>query len=230
VWCIIHFLHEIIPHPYIIDTDWTDRPWLYHARQSCPLRASHRRELPYLEDLRESFSHQKKGVCGLIVGTIIQPTTGPNFRPIAFQEQCLELPSGRDDERWLFRSSSALSDVFGMFQHDIYNDRQCRGNDALFHLHTAIFLILRNYAMKDEIYCFVIFMIAIYERNYVVIGRNINIVQFLSFRTKHIIFIIIIWNERYWSGQTMPFVLNETFIFVWDERGSTISISRPIVI
>jgi hypothetical protein len=52
---------------------------------------------------------------------------------------------------------------------------------------------LRNYEMKEEIYCFVIFMIAKYEQFYVIIRRN---------------------NALCLSSN--PFV--ETYIFVQDER------------
>ena len=46
--------------------------------------------------------------------------------------------------------------------------------------HTAIFYILRNYEMKDEIYYFIKFTTAKYERNYIVTERNIAIVESLS--------------------------------------------------
>jgi hypothetical protein len=35
-----------------------------------------------------------------------------------------------------------------------------------------IYLLLRNYEMKEEIYCFVILMIAKYGRLCIIIGRN----------------------------------------------------------
>jgi signal peptidase I len=62
---------------------------------------------------------------------------------------------------------------------------------------TVIFFTLRNYEIKDEKYYFIIFTIAIYERNYIIIGRALAIVQCLLSRTKYIIIFIFIWNERY---------------------------------
>jgi hypothetical protein len=57
---------------------------------------------------------------------------------------------------------------------------------------TAIFIILRNYEMKDKIYCFIIFTIAIYGRSYILIGRNIDIIESLSSRTKYLVIINIV--------------------------------------
>jgi hypothetical protein len=62
---------------------------------------------------------------------------------------------------------------------------------------TVIFFTLRNYEMKDEKYYFIIFTIVIYNRNYIVIGRTLAIVQCISSRTKYIIIFIFVWNERY---------------------------------
>jgi hypothetical protein len=64
-------------------------------------------------------------------------------------------------------------------------------------LDTVIFFTLRNYEMKDEKYYFIIFTIAIYERNYIIIGQTLAIVQCLLSRTKYIIIFIFVWNERY---------------------------------
>jgi hypothetical protein len=61
----------------------------------------------------------------------------------------------------------------------------------------VIFFMLRNYEMKDEKYYFIIFMIAIYERNYIIVGRTLAIMRSLSSRMKYIIAFIFIWNERY---------------------------------
>jgi hypothetical protein len=52
--------------------------------------------------------------------------------------------------------------------------------------YTAIFFFLRNYEMKEGIYCFVISMIVKYEQFYVIIRRNNASRQLLSSRTKHI--------------------------------------------
>ena len=48
---------------------------------------------------------------------------------------------------------------------------------------TAIVFILHNFEMKEEIYCFVIFMIAKYGQFYVIIGPNI---ASRGIRTKHL--------------------------------------------
>jgi hypothetical protein len=94
----------------------------------------------------------------------------------------------------------------------------------------VIFFMLRNYEMKDEISCFIIFTIAIYGRNYIIIGRNINIVEPLSSHTKiNVSFgtIGIVWPDQYLSFQTITIIIR---YFVWDERDSTVSIFRPIMI
>jgi hypothetical protein len=70
--------------------------------------------------------------------------------------------------------------VFGLIcQWHFLSDCDCR-------IITVIFFLLRNYEMKEEIYCFVIFMIAKYEQFYVIIRRNNASHQILSSRTKHI--------------------------------------------
>ena len=90
--------------------------------------------------------------------------------------------------------------------------------------------MLRNYEMKDEKYCFVIFTIAKYGRNYIIIGRNIDIVELLSSQTKiNVSFGTkgIVWPDQYLSFQTIIIVIR---YFVQDERDSPISIFRPIMI
>ena len=59
---------------------------------------------------------------------------------------------------------------------------------------TVIFFLLRNYEMKEEINCFVIFMIAKYEQFYVIIRRNNASHQILSFHTKY----IFVQDKRYY--------------------------------
>jgi hypothetical protein len=60
------------------------------------------------------------------------------------------------------------------------------------------FFILRNYEMKAEIYCFVNLMpIAKYGIFYIIIRRRLPIVESLSSQMKHLIFIILVWDERY---------------------------------
>ena len=71
---------------------------------------------------------------------------------------------------------------------------------------TVNFFMLRNYEMKDEKYCFVIFTIAKYGRNYIMIGRNIDIVEPLSSQTKiNVSFGTkgIVWPDQYLSFQTI---------------------------
>jgi NAD/NADP transhydrogenase alpha subunit len=57
------------------------------------------------------------------------------------------------------------------------------GNKRPLH-NTVIFFLLHNYEMKEEIYCFVIFMIAKYEQFYVITRRNNASHQILSSQTK----------------------------------------------
>ena len=59
--------------------------------------------------------------------------------------------------------------------------------------YTVNFFMLRNYEMKDEKYCFVIFTIAKYGRNYIIIGRNIDIVESLS---SQIIVIVLVGTKE----------------------------------
>jgi hypothetical protein len=92
----------------------------------------------------------------------------------------------------------------------------------------VIFSMLRNYALKDEIYCFVIFMTAKYGRNNIMIGRSIDIVEPLSSQTKiNVSFGTkgTVWPDQYLSFQTILII---TRYFVRDERDSMISIFRPI--
>ena len=69
----------------------------------------------------------------------------------------------------------------------------------------AIFYILRNYEMKDEIYCFAKFTTAKYEINCIITERNIAIVESLSSRMQHLIVIILVWDEMHCLA------LNNTF-------------------
>jgi hypothetical protein len=88
--------------------------------------------------------------------------------------------------------------------------------------------MLLNFEMKDERYCFVIFMTAKYGRNNITIGRNIDIVEPLSSQTKiNVSFGTkgIVWPDQYLSCQTILII---TRYFVRDERDSMISIFRPI--
>jgi hypothetical protein len=90
--------------------------------------------------------------------------------------------------------------------------------------------MLHNYEMKDERYCFAIFTIAIYGRNYIIIERNIDILELLSSQGKiNVLFgtIGIVWPDQYLSFQTITIIIR---YFVWDERDSTVSIFRPIMI
>jgi hypothetical protein len=73
---------------------------------------------------------------------------------------------------------------------------------------TVIFFFLRNYEMKEEMYCFVIFRIAKYGRFNIIIGRNIASCGTVSSRTKHL-----------FSSQTR---IIKTIFFIRDERDSTI--------
>jgi hypothetical protein len=61
------------------------------------------------------------------------------------------------------------------------------------HAYTVIFFFLRNYEMKEEIYCFMIFMIAKYRQFYIIIGQNI-------------------------ASCGICFVPNKTSIFIQDKR------------
>jgi hypothetical protein len=95
---------------------------------------------------------------------------------------------------------------------------------------TANFIILRNYEMKDEIYCFVIFTIAIYGRSYIITARNMDIVEPLSSQTKiNVSFGTkgIVWPDQYLSFQTKIVTI---IYFIRDEGDCTIANVRPIMI
>jgi hypothetical protein len=87
------------------------------------------------------------------------------------------------------------------------------GPRASHFVHTAIFFILRNYEMKAEIYCFVNFMIAKYGISYIIIGRKLPIVESLSSQMKHLIFISLVWDERYSSGPNNTFRPERKYLF-----------------
>jgi hypothetical protein len=96
---------------------------------------------------------------------------------------------------------------------------------------TANFIILRNYEMKDEIYCFVIFTIAIYGRSYIIIARNMDIMEPLSSQTKiNVSFGTkgIVWPDQYLLFQTK--IVTVTLYFVRDQRDCTIANVRSIMI
>ena len=71
---------------------------------------------------------------------------------------------------------------------------------------TAIFYMLRNYEMKDEINCFIIFTIDTYEIFYIIIGRDVASHKIISSRTKYL---LAFRTKCIDQGQTMHFVPNE---------------------
>jgi hypothetical protein len=83
--------------------------------------------------------------------------------------------------------------------------------------------MLRNYEMKDEINCFIIFTIYKYEIFYIIIRRNIASHKIISSRTKYLLSFrmkCIDQAKQYISFQTRIIMVK---CFVRDERGSTIS-------
>jgi hypothetical protein len=71
---------------------------------------------------------------------------------------------------------------------------------------TAIFYMLRNYEMKNEINCFIIFTIDKYEIFYIIIGRDISSRKIVSSRTKYL---LSFRTKCIDQGQTIHFIPNE---------------------
>jgi hypothetical protein len=83
---------------------------------------------------------------------------------------------------------------------------------------TVILFMLHNYEMKDERYCFIVFMTAKYRRNNIMIGQNFDIVETLLSQTKiNVSFGIkgIVWPDQCLLFQTILII---TRYFIQDER------------
>jgi hypothetical protein len=84
--------------------------------------------------------------------------------------------------------------------------------------------------MKDKIYCFIIFTIAIYGRSYIIIAQNMDIAEPLLSQTKiNVLFGTrdIVWLDQYLLFQTKIEII---IYFIQDERDCTIANFCPIMI